>query len=196
MNKKTIFLGLSAIALCLIFVLWLDRPLYLFLRGFDCGLFRFMDVIFAAKVLIGFSAGLAAGFWMRTKIKKNPGTYLLASVVGASLITGILKVLIGRMRPVFFDALGQTGFYPFNFEWAFNSMPSGHTAASFAALTAIALMFPKYKWAAMSLGVIIGISRVCVGAHWPSDVVLAAFIGISVTLLIFRWMCYNKSYGK
>jgi membrane-associated phospholipid phosphatase len=100
------------------------------------------------------------------------------SVLSAFVATGMLKYVIGRMRPVFFDALGQVGFVPFTNEWAFNSMPSGHAAAGFAGLCAIGAMFPRARWWALVLAAAIGISRVCVGAHFPSDVILGAFIGL------------------
>ncbi len=85
---------------------------------------------------------------------------------------------MGRARPIFFEALGQTGFYPINFDWAFNSMPSGHTAASFAGLVMLGMLFPKIKPATWTIAIIIGASRVCYGAHWPTDVILGAFIGM------------------
>jgi undecaprenyl-diphosphatase len=64
-------------------------------------------------------------------------------------------------------------------EWAFNSMPSGHAAASFAGLVMIGLLFPKIKWVSWTIAIIAGISRIAIGDHWPSDVLLGAFIGMA-----------------
>lgn len=100
------------------------------------------------------------------------------SVLSASIVGKALKIIIGRMRPLFFEALDKTGFVPFSTDWAFNSMPSGHTFASFAGLIMLGLLAPRIKWFTWSLAIIIGISRVCIGAHWPSDVILGAFIGM------------------
>lgn len=100
--------------------------------------------------------------------------------MSASLIAQVLKVIIGRARPIFYEALNMTGFFPFTADWAFNSMPSGHTTASFAGLVMLGLLAPKIKWFTWTLAVIIGVSRVCCGAHWPTDVILGAFIGMVV----------------
>jgi len=114
-----------------------------------------------------------------------PVLVVLPSVIIAACLTSPLKYLIGRMRPVFFDGLGQTGFSPMNSDWAFNSMPSGHAAASFAALVALGLCAPKLKPYTWCAAVLIAVSRICVGAHWPSDVIFGAFIGMSAADLAF-----------
>jgi len=111
------------------------------------------------------------------------------SIFVAGAVTGVLKVLIGRARPVFFEALGQTGFVPGTNDWAFNSMPSGHTSASFAGLVMVGLLFPKYKWATWTLAILIGLSRIAMGAHFPSDVILGAFIGMAVADLVKWFFC-------
>ena len=69
-------------------------------------------------------------------------------------------------------------FVPWDYEKVVHSMPSGHTAVSFAALVMIGMLFPRIKWATWTLAVIIGVSRIYVGAHWPSDVIFGAFVGM------------------
>ena len=112
------------------------------------------------------------------KIKNSYAFYVLCSVVLAVMTTGFLKVLIGRSRPILYEALNATFFVPGTFENVFNSMPSGHTAASFAGLVMLGMLTPRIKWATWTLAIIIGFSRVYVGAHWVSDVILGAFIGM------------------
>ena len=85
----------------------------------------------------------------------------------------------------------MTGFFPPSLDWAFNSMPSGHTAVSFAGLVMVGMLAPKYKVLTWTLAVVIGVSRVAVGAHWPSDVILGAFIGMVIADIV-KWKLLKK----
>lgn len=199
-------------------IVWFDEPLYLFLRNFDCSLWRIFDVVFDAKIWIIVSVVVLLAFYIKKITKSKPrfrnekqkfsliafgrdfiskthnsyAFFVLSSVLAASVVGKILKIVIGRMRPVFFEALDKTGFVPFSTDWAFNSMPSGHTFASFAGLIMLGLLAPKIKWFTWSLAIIIGVSRVCVGAHWPSDVIFGAFIGMVAADLVKAGL---KHYG-
>lgn len=112
------------------------------------------------------------------KIKNSYVFYVFCSVMMATLATGILKVLIGRSRPIIYEALNTTVFVPGTHEHVFNSMPSGHAAASFAGLVMLGMLFPKVKWATWTMAILVALSRLYVGAHWASDVILGAFIGM------------------
>lgn len=176
-------------ALCILGAVWFDVPMYVFFHRFNGGWAKVVDVLFSfeawALVFVGICITLFGMDWRGEKnydlkhyLTKKPQCLVLYSVLLASAVGQILKIVIGRMRPVFLEALGQTGFYPFTNEWAFNSMPSGHATASFAALVMIGLIYPKYKWFTWTLAILIGIARVAFGAHFPTDVLLGAFLGM------------------
>ena len=213
-------MGVGAVVtslLVLVGILWLDKPLFLLLRNLNCWGCKFIDVVFDGTVwiVVALIAYLlyflkktlpATGECLTTKncrnviyafrdfVIKTKGSYaflILCSVLSAGIVVKILKVFIGRARPVFFEALGMTGFYPPSLDWAFNSMPSGHTAVSFAGLVMIGMLAPKYKPVTWTLAIIIGISRVAIGAHWPSDVIFGAFIGM-VMADIVKWFLLRK----
>ena len=201
------------VAFCVAGVLWFDKPLFEFLRNFDWRIWGIFDAVFATKVWLFASFVAAMLICIKNKIKPesnkdkntnkfnfkqflvnfiqkskdNYGILIFCSVLFASVAGGVLKYVLGRARPVFYEMLGHTGFYPFNSEWAFNSMPSGHATASFAGLVMLGLLFPKVKWATWTLAVIIGVSRISYGAHWPTDIILGAFIGMASADLVYSW---------
>ena len=213
-NKiKWKWLGYGAvITLVLVFagIFWFDKPLYLFMRNFDAPVWRLFDLLFDAKIWLIVSAVVLLFFYIKKSLKVRPkiknennkfslcvfikdaflkvhnsyAFYVFCSVLAASVVGKILKILIGRARPIFYEALDMTGFFPLSTEWAFNSMPSGHTFASFAGLVMIGLLAPKVKWFTWTLAIIIGASRVFYGAHWPTDVIMGAFIGMAMADLV------------
>ena len=97
---------------------------------------------------------------------------LLADLVLCNLI---LKNLVARVRPYDINtAIAILIKKPLDF-----SFPSGHTAASFAAMTALFLAKMKKAWiAALILAVLIAFSRVYFYVHYPTDVLGGAVVGI------------------
>ena len=198
-------------------VVWFDKPLYIFMRHFDDKIWRTFDRIFDVRVwLILTGILLLVVFVKKTinsgikyknsknhfslisvakdfmnKVRTNYAFLIFSSVLSAGIVANIMKVVIGRFRPIFFEALGVTGFRPFSFEWAFNSMPSGHAAATFAGLVMVGMLTPKFKPVMWTLAIIVGASRVAYGAHWPTDVLLGAFIGMVAADLI-KWWAFRR----
>ena len=212
--KKMGVATLVTFALVVLGILWFDEPLFVFLRQFNCRLWNFFDVVFAGKVwlLVSFIAAVVLcvkkvikseisvklsniGGSIRDCFEKTKSSHaflIFYSVLSAGIIVKILKTFIGRARPIFFEALDMTGFFPPSLDWAFNSMPSGHTAISFAGLVMIGMLAPRYKPVTWTLAVLVGVSRIAFGAHWPSDVIFGAFIGMVVADIV-KWYMLKKS---
>jgi membrane-associated phospholipid phosphatase len=91
-----------------------------------------------------------------------------------------LKFLLGRYRPIMLFDKNLYGPHFFSSKWALNSTPSGHTIRAFSLLTALSLLYRRFTVVFISVAGIIGASRVAVTAHYPSDVLLGAFIGIFI----------------
>lgn len=93
----------------------------------------------------------------------------------------MLKPLFQRTRPwVDFPAL-----IPLVAEHDPNSFPSGHTSAAFAFALAVARTEGKrwLKIAAVVLAVLMGLSRLYVGVHYPTDVFIGFLVGDLAGLL-------------
>ena len=67
------------------------------------------------------------------------------------------------------------------------SFPSGHSASSFAAATALAAFYPKSAPLVFTLATGIGASRVHLGHHFPSDVGVGALIGVAAGAFV-AWL--------
>lgn len=99
-------------------------------------------------------------------------SYVLISVVVAGLISNIFKRAIGRPRPELFGDHGLFSFNPFMHDADYESFPSGHATTCGALWTALALLFPPLRWPLLLIGLYLALTRVFVGAHFPSDVLV------------------------
>lgn len=218
--KKLVVAGAITMALVIMGILWYDKPLYLFMRNFDWAPWGWINRVFDAKIWIIVSAILVLMFYIKKiqiskpkfknsanrfslrvfcddflqKTRTSYAFFIFCSVLCAGVLTKVLKIIIGRARPIFYEALDMTGFFPLSTEWAFNSMPSGHATVSFAGLVMLGLLAPRIKWFTWTLAIIIGASRVAYGAHWPTDVILGAFIGMAMADLVKAFL-KSRNWG-
>lgn len=74
------------------------------------------------------------------------------------------------------------------------SFPSGHTASSFAAATAIFGFHKKWGAGALCLAALVGFSRLYLFVHFPSDVLAGAVLGIlSSVFAVFIFRKFSLS---
>jgi len=66
------------------------------------------------------------------------------------------------------------------------SFPSGHACRSFIGSVILGRKFSRWRYPLLGLATMISISRIYVGVHWPSDILVGAFIGISIGLGILK----------
>ena len=107
--------------------------------------------------------------------RKNGTVLLAALLVDLVLCNVILKPLISRIRPFDINTAVQLMIArPSDF-----SFPSGHTAASFAAVTALYLSGAKgWLWKPVFLlAVLIACSRLYLYVHYPTDILGGIAVG-------------------
>lgn len=101
---------------------------------------------------------------------------LLAVVMAYLLVDGVIKPVIGRDRP--FDVVAEARLI--DQRPVTSSFPSGHAAAAFAGALTASRLFPRARLAWWLLAAGIALSRVYLGAHWPTDVLAGAALGLAV----------------
>lgn len=135
-----------------------------------------------------FALGFAvAGLLLRDRLARLAAieisrafTFFFATVALASLLANLLKRAIGRARPVEIDTFGPFGFQHFAFDWRWESFPSGHSTTIFAVALAASFLLPRLSWLLLAIAVLVGVSRVVVGAHYPTDVFGGALLGTTI----------------
>lgn len=68
-------------------------------------------------------------------------------------------------------------FSPFAGDASFESFPSGHATTIGSVFVAFALFFPRYGALLIAGGLWLGMTRIMVGAHYPSDVIAGLALG-------------------
>jgi undecaprenyl-diphosphatase len=116
------------------------------------------------------------------KKTRKIGIMSIAALLGSLLINNLLlKNLVARTRP--YEVIE-------NLQLLVNpahdySFPSGHTGSSFASAMVLYQELPKkYGVPAIILAVLIALSRLYVGIHYPSDVLVGAITGILIAKIV------------
>lgn len=123
---------------------------------------------------------MSVGMLFHKKTRKIGCMGLAALVLSALVNNMILKPLIARPRPYeLISALTPLIAKPTDY-----SFPSGHTAASFAAACVFYRNLPKKAGVPlMILAVLIALSRIYLGVHYPSDVLGGMISGVALSYL-------------
>jgi undecaprenyl-diphosphatase len=135
---------------------------------------------------IGLPCALGLLWWWRGwRVGAVRGLLAGATVAGAALVELLLKELTCRGRPTAADAGAFFSRFPCNAtDYAHASFPSGHATTAFALAALLALWYPRWAAGFLALAGLIGLSRVVLGAHFPSDVLAGAALGMGVALIV------------
>lgn len=189
--------GLIALAACF------DKPVAHYLR--DCGFAGWLKGSFLADRILKppgvyWMALLSAGLVLVLRQHHRVAGALIVILSGWSgIANALVKWLVGRPRPFwsFVENRRLDTAQPFEFspmEWARLikatnlSFPSGHACMAFSTAAALAVAFPRWRWAFYAVATLTALERVGENAHYLSDSVAAAGLGIlCVQVMVAGW---------
>ncbi len=153
-----------------------DRRLYRMIHGLPHSTLsdRYVTTLSDLGEGLGWvAAGIAVG-WLGGARGRRAGLAMSVAALGTTyLVQRLIKPVFRRKRPHLGRDVVVVGIRTTD-----ASFPSGHTAASFAAATATATFYPRVAPLVFALATGVGISRVHLGHHFPSDVVVGGLIGM------------------
>lgn len=142
--------------------------------------------------------GATGLFLLRARLRLE-GVLCMAGVGLGALVNRIMKELVGRSRP-------EAGIVQVLIEYPNESFPSGHVVLfvqffGFLAFLALSRLTRGWKQTLAAAGclllvVLVGISRVYLGAHWPSDVLGGYLLGTAWLILMISYYRSQKRGQK
>jgi len=172
----------------------IDPLVHNVVRGFDTEtrhFFRSLTYLGKSNWILIISGGLILFFtWMgakQTSRRRNAGyrfaqqllLFLFATVALSGIGVSLLKNILGRARPKFFEKLGPVEFQPFTFDHDFASFPSGHATTTGALVGVLAIVWPGARVPLFIAGAWIASTRFLIDAHYFSDAVAGGAIGVA-----------------
>ena len=214
-RHQTIMLCLSLLSCAFVSLFFLDIPVALDIGNtMPPSVVRLCEIITQlGEAWIWLALSGAAWLYCRRVAMKTPflcrrvralkaaaaSAFLFAAVAASGIAADILKIIIGRPRPrLLREDADFTGLHFITFDAKHWSFPSGHVTTITAVACALSFFYPRQRVLFFLLALLIALSRIIVGAHYPSDVLGGAALGVLVTYELRRWWeaKYRLPFGR
>jgi membrane-associated phospholipid phosphatase len=115
--------------------------------------------------------------------RRKSALQLLGGSLGAGLTANLLKLVVIRYRPRGLPTFPESVWETFGGWWSgskgndLQSFPSAHSATAVGLAVMLSAYYPRGRWYFTLLAILVGMQRIHVSAHYPSDVFAGAIIG-------------------
>ena len=129
---------------------------------------------------------LYLGFFRGKKGKVALCLLIISLSLNDSICSQLLKPIFERVRPSHISIEGLNLLVSKGGKW---SMPSNHASNMFSLAIILSYFYDRFKIPLFLLAIMIAISRVYVGVHYPGDVIVGALVGYSISwIVITLWV--------
>ena len=128
---------------------------------------------------------LGVAWWRGNEKWKRIFLAMLIALAVVGLAGRVIKISAGRARPAVKAEHMWNG--PHFSDSKYHSFPSGHVDASTGFFGVLLLARRRIGLACLPIPILIGFSRLYLGAHYLSDVVCAAVLGLFCALIVWRF---------
>lgn len=153
------------------------------------GLSGYMLVLSAVLAFVGIAVLRKAEsprLASRARVLAERAIFFFVAIATSGITCQAIKHSLGRARPRLMNEFGAYHFVGPSFRSGIDSFPSGHTTTVFAVAVVFSLFKPSWKAGFFAVAVAIGLARILAGAHYPSDVLAGATLGITMASLLGR----------
>jgi lipid A 4'-phosphatase len=184
--------ALALLLLVLASIAFVDRPVAWFFHDSNRSLrdvFQFITqfglskgyLIIAAVLCLGLrlAAWRARDARLAAALVQNAyrALFLFLAVAVSGLVTDLIKIVVGRARPKLLFADGFHGFTWGATQSDYWSFPSGHATTVAALAVGLTLLWPRGAALYAALALLVAASRIIIGVHYVSDVLMGLAIG-------------------
>jgi membrane-associated phospholipid phosphatase len=159
-----------------------NRPLHRFMENVS----RFGD--WPTHFALGLTLA-AIAWWRGSKKLARIFLSMLIALALAGVVGRGIQIATARARP---PVKTESVSHWSRFSSKYHSFPSGHVAASTAFFGVLFLLMWRIGFACMAIPILIGLSRVYIAAHYLSDVVCAAILGILCALVVVHFLLRSR----
>jgi undecaprenyl-diphosphatase len=184
-----VFFGITALGIVfnwsMIFDLGLSRAIYSLRTPFLTQIMLGATFLGSTPFISTLAIIVFLIFWLKNR--KRSAAILVLTLLASVALNNLLKYSIHRLRPDIAPLISESS----------SSFPSGHAMNSlvfYGLLAYFARRTVKNRWwriiidvSALIVVTLIGVSRVYLGAHYPTDVIAGFVAGIFVLLAAMNW---------
>ncbi len=159
-----------------------DQNFFYFCNGtkeLKLSFFKIMTHIGGATISIGVLILLYFISQPHTLLRETILIAMVSLTISHIFVT-VIKKIVKRMRP--YLSLPDACVYGYPFKD--HSFPSGHSTAIFSVTIPFMLQYPILSLILLPIAVLVALSRVVLGVHYPSDVIAGGLLAITTVISV------------